>query len=418
VVKGVDGRLWPLPEGADRRPRRRTESRSATSGSYVTRRKSPRPVQLTHPACSTNGHAQFIATVSDLSSDHAPETGMLECGSTTIQIRDSSGGTVARRVSTRNSRRSTDSLVENDQPSWPRAMARATTATCWMPTSQLAESVITADETVRPALPRDRGADLRPDGPPAAGSQVTCGLVVDVACGMGVRPRADGRPGAARGQGGPTPLPPGERRCRPCCASTMLEMGQGRASAIVAKGRVGDRESRQSTPRSSSRRDDDVMDALHRQLFTGVCSTSTGRTASRAAIDITPVRGRLLTERYADHAVSVAHRVIYLVTGEMPNAPAAPVGPTRPDQRPWAATGGRGPARLRLGRGTPCWSLEVGRRVRSAAGCRSGCSDRSTLVPRSLPSRCLTSARNELPCAATRVTRPARRFRPRSASYQ
>jgi phosphate transport system protein len=43
-----------------------------------------------------------------------------------------------------------------------------------------------------------------------------------------------------------------------------------------------------------------------------------------AAIDIT-LLGRYY-ERFADHAVSVARRVVYLVTGERVQAPAATAG--------------------------------------------------------------------------------------------
>jgi phosphate transport system protein len=59
--------------------------------------------------------------------------------------------------------------------------------------------------------------------------------------------------------------------------------------------------------------DDDVMDGLHRALFTTMLGPSfTGGIES--AIDIALV-GRYY-ERYADHAVSVARRVTFLVTGE------------------------------------------------------------------------------------------------------
>ena len=59
-------------------------------------------------------------------------------------------------------------------------------------------------------------------------------------------------------------------------------------------------------------RDDDVMDSLHRQLFTVLLDEHWSH-GMEAAIDIT-LCGRYY-ERYADHAVSVAHRVVYLVTG-------------------------------------------------------------------------------------------------------
>jgi phosphate transport system protein len=60
-------------------------------------------------------------------------------------------------------------------------------------------------------------------------------------------------------------------------------------------------------------RDDDEMDLLHRKLFTMLLQPSY-RAGIECAIDIT-LCGRYY-ERYADHAVSVARRVVYLVTGE------------------------------------------------------------------------------------------------------
>jgi phosphate transport system protein len=59
--------------------------------------------------------------------------------------------------------------------------------------------------------------------------------------------------------------------------------------------------------------DDDAMDRLHRGLFRQVLS-SDWPYGIEAAIDIT-LLGRYY-ERFADHAVSVARRVVYLVTGE------------------------------------------------------------------------------------------------------
>jgi phosphate transport system protein len=60
-------------------------------------------------------------------------------------------------------------------------------------------------------------------------------------------------------------------------------------------------------------RDDDLMDQLHRQLFTELLSPGWPH-GMESAIDIT-LLGRYY-ERFADHAVSVARRVVFLVTGE------------------------------------------------------------------------------------------------------
>jgi phosphate transport system protein len=59
--------------------------------------------------------------------------------------------------------------------------------------------------------------------------------------------------------------------------------------------------------------DDDAMDRLHRGLFRQVLSDDWPY-GIEAAIDIT-LLGRYY-ERFADHAVTVARRVVYLVTGE------------------------------------------------------------------------------------------------------
>jgi phosphate transport system protein len=59
--------------------------------------------------------------------------------------------------------------------------------------------------------------------------------------------------------------------------------------------------------------DDDLMDRLHAQLFRELLSEEWPH-GIESAIDIT-LLGRYY-ERFADHAVSVARRVVYLVTGE------------------------------------------------------------------------------------------------------
>jgi phosphate transport system protein len=61
--------------------------------------------------------------------------------------------------------------------------------------------------------------------------------------------------------------------------------------------------------------DDDLMDQLHKQLFLELLSDDWPH-GIESAIDVT-LLGRYY-ERFADHAVSVARRVVYLVTGEMP----------------------------------------------------------------------------------------------------
>jgi len=60
-------------------------------------------------------------------------------------------------------------------------------------------------------------------------------------------------------------------------------------------------------------RDDDEMDKLHRKLFTTLLDDNWAH-GTETAIDITLI-GRYY-ERFADHAVSVARRVYFLVTGK------------------------------------------------------------------------------------------------------
>jgi phosphate transport system protein len=93
--------------------------------------------------------------------------------------------------------------------------------------------------------------------------------------------------------------------------ATLLEMGQV-AQRIVAK--AGSVIAGQDLAMAAElERDDDVMDLLHRRVFTMLLAPDWAH-GMEAAIDIT-LCGRYY-ERFADHAVSVARRVVYLVTGE------------------------------------------------------------------------------------------------------
>jgi phosphate transport system protein len=98
---------------------------------------------------------------------------------------------------------------------------------------------------------------------------------------------------------------PGELR------STILEMGQV-AQRIMAKAAdvIAQRDVELAHELET---DDDQMDDLHRKLF-GVILGEKWEGGIESAIDVTLV-GRYY-ERFADHAVSVARRVVYLVTGE------------------------------------------------------------------------------------------------------
>jgi phosphate transport system protein len=61
--------------------------------------------------------------------------------------------------------------------------------------------------------------------------------------------------------------------------------------------------------------EDDSMDALHRKLFTVILSENWNK-GTEAAIDMA-LLGRYY-ERYADHAVAIARRIIFIATGQMP----------------------------------------------------------------------------------------------------
>jgi phosphate transport system protein len=103
--------------------------------------------------------------------------------------------------------------------------------------------------------------------------------------------------------------------------STVLQMGQV-AERIVAKaGSVI--ASRNVETALEFEQDDDEMDKLHRHLFRVILSDQ-WRHGVEAAVDVT-LCGRFY-ERYSDHAVSVAQRVVYLVTGEY-TRPEATAGP-------------------------------------------------------------------------------------------
>jgi phosphate transport system protein len=93
--------------------------------------------------------------------------------------------------------------------------------------------------------------------------------------------------------------------------ATIVQMGQV-AERIVAKtGSVI--ASRDLTVAGELETDDDDMDALHRELFT-VLLDGEWEPGIETAVDVT-LCGHYY-ERFADHAVSVAQRVTFLVTGE------------------------------------------------------------------------------------------------------
>jgi phosphate transport system protein len=98
---------------------------------------------------------------------------------------------------------------------------------------------------------------------------------------------------------------------------TVLEMGQVAERIVVKTGSViAGKDVRAAL---ELERDDDEMDRLHRVLYSRLLD-GTWTHGMEAAIDLTLV-GRYF-ERYADHAVTVARRVVYLVTGSYLDATA------------------------------------------------------------------------------------------------
>ncbi len=93
--------------------------------------------------------------------------------------------------------------------------------------------------------------------------------------------------------------------------STIEEMG--RVARLISDKVGGVINSRDVDTALEVEKDDDEMDRLHRKLFTTLMDESWSH-GTESAIDITLI-GRYY-ERYADHAVSVARRVYFLVTGE------------------------------------------------------------------------------------------------------
>jgi len=99
---------------------------------------------------------------------------------------------------------------------------------------------------------------------------------------------------------------------------TIRDMGQVAGQIVAKAGAVIATQDAATAIELES--DDDVMDALHRRLFAALLDDNWSH-GIEAAIDITLI-GRYY-ERFADHAVGVARRVVYLVTGEMPEPAGA-----------------------------------------------------------------------------------------------
>jgi phosphate transport system protein len=92
---------------------------------------------------------------------------------------------------------------------------------------------------------------------------------------------------------------------------TILEMGQLAQRLVAKAGQVIT--TKDVDAAMQLEQDDDAMDLLHRTLFQHLLDDR-WQHGIETAVDVT-LCGRYY-ERFADHAVSVANRVVYLVTGE------------------------------------------------------------------------------------------------------
>ncbi|WP_327095246.1 phosphate signaling complex protein PhoU [Nocardia vinacea] len=94
----------------------------------------------------------------------------------------------------------------------------------------------------------------------------------------------------------------------------------GRIAVNMGAGAREVLESRDPQRAAQLNEDDEAMDDLHRHLFTLLMDRD-WKYGVAAAVDVT-LLGRYY-ERFADHAVEIGRRVIFLVTGELPPDPDA-----------------------------------------------------------------------------------------------
>jgi phosphate transport system protein len=97
----------------------------------------------------------------------------------------------------------------------------------------------------------------------------------------------------------------------PDLRDTMVQMGRVAEQMVEKTGALIT--SRDVITANELETDDDMMDGLHRGLFTALL-TRGWPYGVEAAVDVTLLSRYY--ERFADHAVSVARRVVFLVTGE------------------------------------------------------------------------------------------------------
>ena len=93
--------------------------------------------------------------------------------------------------------------------------------------------------------------------------------------------------------------------------ATFSEMGTAAGKIVAEAGQVI--ESHDATLADKMKQYDDALDRLHRELFNVVLADSWNH-GVESAIDVTLLSR--FYERFGDHAVSLARRVIYIVTGQ------------------------------------------------------------------------------------------------------
>lgn len=89
----------------------------------------------------------------------------------------------------------------------------------------------------------------------------------------------------------------------------------GRVGCALARKAADVIRSRDLSMAAELEADDDAMDDLHRHMFTVLMDRNWSHGVA-PAVDITLLAR--FYERYADHAVAVARRIVYVVTGQMP----------------------------------------------------------------------------------------------------
>ena len=186
------------------------------------------------------------------------------------------------------------------------AMSRATTALLDADLN-LAESVIAADEKID-ALRReldDLSIDLLAQQQPVA---TDLRMVVTA---MRMSADLERMGDLARHVAKVARLRYPDSAIHPVMRSTVLEMGQVAGRIVAKAGSVIAGKDIESA--LALEQDDDEMDRLHRDIF-NMLMDGKRKYGTEAAVDASLVSRYY--ERYADHAVSVARRVVYLVTGE------------------------------------------------------------------------------------------------------